>query len=343
MTGNRMTGDRMTSPTHAIGLVAIGRNEGERLKQCIDSIVGRVATAIYVDSASTDDSVAYARSQGIEVVELDMSLPFTAARARNAGYQRLRELNPEVRFVQFIDGDCAVVAGWLERAMESLASRDEAVVVWGRRMERYPEASIYNRLCDNEWRYDFPYGEVAMCGGDALMRVEAFEAVGGFNEALIAGEEPELCYRLRQNGGKILRIDADMTLHDANMTHFSQWWKRAVRSGHAYAEGAWLGRHDAEKRWASRTRRIWLWGALIPTLAIVPAPFTYGLSLVLLGLYPFSAYRQARHMVRHAAPWRHAMVSGGFSAISKFPALYGLLKFHYGRLRGSRSAIIEYK
>ena len=333
----------MTNANGEVGLVAIGRNEGDRLKQCIKSIAGRVACAVYVDSASTDDSVAFARSKGVEVVELDMSLPFTAARARNAGYQRLRAVHPGVRFVQFIDGDCAVVDGWLERAKETLDQRPDAVVVWGRRMERHPDASVYNRLCDNEWRYDMPYGEVPMCGGDALMRVEAFEAIGGFDESLIAGEEPELCHRLRQNGGKILRIDADMTLHDANMTHFSQWWKRSVRAGHAYAEGAWLSRNEPEKRWAGRTRRIWLWGAIIPALAIVPAPLTYGLSLLALGLYPVSAYRQARAMVRNGAPWRHAVVSGVFSAISKFPALYGLLKFHYGRLRGARSELIEYK
>lgn len=333
----------MSEVLDAVGVVAIGRNEGERLKQCIGSVVGRVACIVYVDSGSTDGSVAFAEGVGVEVVALDMTRPFTAARARNAGVERLRTLHPEVRFVQFIDGDCAVVERWLDRAIETLESHPEAVVVWGRRMERYPEASIYNRICDNEWRYDLPYGTVAMCGGDAMMRVEAFEAVGGFNEGLIAGEEPELCQRLRQQGGIILRIDADMTLHDAAMTRFSQWWMRAMRAGHAYAEGAWLSRRDPERRWAGRTRRIWIWGAIVPAAAVVPAPFTLGASLLLLGLYPVSAYRQTSAMVRNGAPWRYAAISGVFSSISKFPALAGLLKFHYGRVFGARSMLIEYK
>ena len=50
--------------------------------------------------------------------------------------------------------------------------------------------------------------------------------VGGFNPAVIAGEEPELCVRLRQAGWKIHRLDAEMTLHDAAMTSWRQWWKR---------------------------------------------------------------------------------------------------------------------
>ena len=37
------------------------------------------------------------------------------------------------------------------------------------------------------------------------MRVEAFEAVGGYRAQLIAGEEPELCVRLREIGWKIWR------------------------------------------------------------------------------------------------------------------------------------------
>ena len=100
----------------AIGVVAIGRNEGERLRRCLESLDGHGLTVVYVDSGSTDDSVALARSLSIEVVDLDMSTPFTAARARNAGFERLLQIDPGVRFVQFLDGDCEVADGWLERA-----------------------------------------------------------------------------------------------------------------------------------------------------------------------------------------------------------------------------------
>src|SRR5262249_30270274 len=159
---------------------------------------------VYVDSGSTDDSVAFARSRGVEVVELDMSIPFTAARARNEGLDRLLKVDPEVHFVQFVDGDCEVQQGWLQKAEQTLQSETAVAVVCGRRRERFPQSSIYNRLCDMEW--DTPIGEAGACGGDAMMRVPALRQVGGYRASLIAGEEPELCTRLRGAGWKVLRL-----------------------------------------------------------------------------------------------------------------------------------------
>ena len=155
---------------------------------------------VYVDSGSTDGSVELARSLGVDVVKLDLSTSFTAARARNVGLAHLLEADAPIKFVQFVDGDCEVVEGWIERAKRELDAQPNVAVVCGRRRERFPDISIYNRLCDMEW--DTPIGETKACGGDAMMRVESFQQVDGFNPLLIAGEEPELCVRLRQKGGK---------------------------------------------------------------------------------------------------------------------------------------------
>jgi GT2 family glycosyltransferase len=161
--------------------------------------------------------------------------PFTAARARNEGLARLLEGGP-LDYVQFIDGDCALQPGWIDTAQAFLDENPQAAVVHGRRRERYPEATVYNQLCD--WEWDRPPGQAISCGGDAMMRVAAFQAVGGYDPHLIAGEEPELCVRLRAAGWQIWCLDAEMTLHDAAMTRFGQYWRRARRAGHAYAEGA---------------------------------------------------------------------------------------------------------
>ncbi len=68
-----------------VGVVVIGRNEGERLVRSLESVVGKAAAVVYVDSASSDQSVANARRIGADVVELDRSEPFTAARAECRG------------------------------------------------------------------------------------------------------------------------------------------------------------------------------------------------------------------------------------------------------------------
>jgi len=335
-----MTDTAPSPATPALGLVAIGRNEGDRLRQCLTSIVGRVGQAVYVDSGSTDGSVALARSLGVEVVELDLSVPFTAARARNAGWARLQELVPELEFVQFVDGDCEVVPGWLEAALATLQEQAEVAVVCGRRRERFPEASAYNLLCDLEW--ETPVGEASACGGDAMMRVAALQAAGGFDPSLIAGEEPELCYRLRQAGWKIWRIDAEMTRHDAAMSRFGQWWRRTVRAGHAYAEGAWLHGREPERYYVRECRSILLWGLAIPSVVLLSLWPARGWSAMLLLVYPLQVYRIARGQRSRCSP-EAAMLYARACVAGKFANVVGMLRFHVNRLTRRANQLIEYK
>ncbi|MBV8885378.1 MAG: glycosyltransferase family 2 protein [Chroococcidiopsidaceae cyanobacterium CP_BM_RX_35] len=324
-----------------IGLVAIGRNEGKRLHQCLLSASGNVDSIVYVDSGSTDGSVELARSLGIEVVELDLSVPFTAARARTTGFMRLLEVNDQLEFVQFVDGDCEVVEGWLERAQSELAAHPDVAVVCGRRRERYPNLTVYNRLCDLEW--NTPIGETKACGGDAMVRVTAFQQVGGFNPTLIAGEEPELCVRLRQKGWKILRLEAEMTWHDAQMTSFSQWWKRSIRAGHAYAEGAWLHGGEPERHWVKESQSIWVWGLFLPLLAFGMAWPTYSLSLLLLVGYPIGVYRTYRYARLRGFKQQDSVLYALFCVLGKFPNLMGQLRFHLNRWLSRQNQLIEYK
>lgn len=313
-----------------VGAVAIGRNEGARLVRCLAALVAAADRVVYVDSGSTDGSVAAARAAGAEVVELDPSLPFTAARARNAGLARLAErtLPP---LVQFVDGDCELQPGWIATATAFLAAHPDVAVVCGRRRERHPEASLWNRLIDREW--DTPVGEAKACGGDALMRTAALRAVGGFDPTLIAGEEPELCVRLRRAGWRVWRLDAEMTLHDAGMTRFGQWWRRTARSGHAAAEGAALHGGRPERHGVRQTASALLWGAALPLAALVGALLTPW-ALLLLLVYPAQILRLARR-----AGWAGA----AFLVFGKVPEALGALSYARRRLAGRPTRLIEYK
>lgn len=313
-----------------IGAVAIGRNEGDRLARCLASLAPVAGRVVYVDSNSTDNSVALAQAAGAEVVELDPSVPFTAARARNAGLARLAESGTPT-FVQFIDGDCELQPGWMAQARTFLEDHKTVAVVCGRRRERHPEASLWNRLIDEEW--DTPVGEAKACGGDALMRTLALEQVGGFNPTLIAGEEPELCVRLRQANWRVWRLDAEMTLHDAAMTKVSQWWKRNARAGHASAEGMALHGRLPERHGVARTRRAILWGAVLPVVALLGAVFNPWTLLLLLA-YPAQIARLSRH-----EGWARAT----FLTLGKIPEAQGALAYAIRRLRGVQGEIIEYK
>jgi len=321
-----------------VGVVIIGRNEGDRLIRCLGSLANRSNQLVYVDSDSTDDSVSVARNMGAEVVTLDLSVPFTAARARNEGFNRLRELYSQIEFVQFVDGDCEVIVGWLDIAAGFLATHQDVAVVCGRRRERYPEFTIYNMLCDIEW--DTPIGEAKSCGGDAMMRVKAFEKAKGFRTSLIAGEEPELCVRLRASGWKIWRLDEEMTLHDAAMDRFGQWWKRALRSGYAYAEGAHLHGAPPERHRIKESRRVWILGLGIPVITVFLIFWQGAWGLAILLIYPAQIVRLAvRNQWNMERSWWYAF----FLVLGKFPEAAGQLKFQFNRLTGKTAHLIEYK
>ena len=236
----------MTASSVKFGIVVIGRNEGDRLKRCIASLPSDT-TVVYIDSGSTDGSPQWVRARGINVVDLEMQSGFTAARARNVGFFRLLELAPDTKYVQFVDGDCELDSSWPGAAISFLEKNAQAGAVFGRRRERYPSRSVYNWLCDLEW--NTPTGESKAFGGDVFMRVSAFQAVGGYRNDVIAGEDPELGIRLRAAQWKLFRLDQEMTLHDAAITRFSQWWRRSVRSGYAFALGAELHGAPPERHW----------------------------------------------------------------------------------------------
>jgi GT2 family glycosyltransferase len=325
-----------------VAIVAIGRNEGERLKLCLRAALRDSTIVVYVDSGSADGSADFARSVGCHVVELDGSRPFTAARARNEGFARVMEVQPDATFVQFLDGDCEMEEGWLEAAVAAFTARSDAGLVRGHVREIHPEASVYNLLCGLEWRQT--PGEISTSGGRFMARTCVFREVGGFGSDLIAGEDPEFNVRVRRRGWKILMIDAPMARHDAAMKRFRQWWRRNQRAGHAYAEVRAL-HGDGEERWyVSDCRRIFVWGLALPGLALVLAPFTRGLSLAVL-LCAYGA--QLIHIVRgcRKRKWtmRESWVYGFFTVISRFPALQGLLSYYWRRLRGDAATLIEYK
>lgn len=320
-----------------VGVVVIGRNEGERLVESLRSVQEQADAIVYVDSGSTDGSRERASGLGIQVVELDNSLPFCAGRGRNAGFKRLTAQFPHLEFIQFIDGDCILADQWLEKALAKMESDDKVGAVCGRRSEAFPEASLYNLLCDMEW--DTSVGETQASGGDVMVRVSSFMQVDGFDINFAAGEEPEMCLRMRQKGWTVWRIDADMTQHDAAMYEFGQWWKRTKRSGRAYAQNAWVHGREPERFNVKESLSIWLYAFVVPVLALSLAWFTNGWSLLLFAAYPWLLWRVYGHRRSHGDGHRRALTYSAFVALGKFPQLLGQMSF----LRTRKAKLIEYK
>lgn len=331
----------MKAKLNEIAAIVIGRNEGDRLRVCLESIRDEVTRVVYVDSGSSDGSVPLAHSLGVEVVELDMAIPFTAARGRNAGIDHLENIGSVPSFIQFVDGDCEIMAGWFSAAMSEIQKRDDIAVVCGRRHERHPDRSLYNRIVDMEW--NTPVGEATSCGGDALIRYSALKDVHGYDASLIAGEEPEMCLRMRSKGWKIMRIAQDMTLHDAQLKSFRQFWRRSVRCGHAYAEGYALHGRTPNRYRERELRSILFWSLLLPSAIFIALPTSRGRSLLFLGGYTVLWNRIRRHRLAMNDTPLDAAIYAGANIVFKFAELQGMAQYLFNRLLGKKSRIIEYK
>ena len=331
------------SASPRIGVVVIGRNEGDRLAGCFASLRDLDCAVCYVDSGSSDASVALARAACELVVELDPVRPFSAARARNEGFEALIKAHPQLASVQFLDGDCTLLPGWLEAASAVLQADAQRAVVIGPLQERRPEASVYNRLCALEWKS--PPGDLSnfgALGGIMLVRATVFAQMKGFNAQVIAGEDSEFGVRIGLAGLKITKIAAPMATHDADMGRFGQWWRRAVRAGHATGQRFELNGRGPLRDCARERRSVLIWGISLPLAIIVLAPLTHGLSLLLAGGYLVLAQRIIRYRVGQGDSAADARLYARFNIIGKFAEAIGLLKFYINRASG-RYRIIEYK
>ena len=315
-----------------VAFVAIGRNEGERLGQCLGSLLRHSDQVVYVDSASSDGSDDLARRSGAVTLALDPAQLLSAARGRNTGFTEVRKRFPDCEFVQFIDGDCTLADGWVEHALAFMDSNPRAAIACGRRFEAHPRASLYNQLIDEEW--NTPVGRADASGGDALVRVSAFEQVGGFNSDLKAGEEPEMAARMRAAGWEIWRLDAPMTEHDARLASFRQWWTRCVRGGFGYAQ-VWS---MTKQVFGRQLRSAFFWVLAVPILFFLAA-ITLRQPLLLLGIplvYALQIARIAGRRGYSAAAWQ----SGAMLMLAKLPETIGALSYFLGR---KPQRLAEYK
>lgn len=317
--------------------VAIGRNEGARLRDCLLSLQAQVGRVVYVDSGSSDGSADLARGLGVIVVELDPAQPFSAARGRNEGFAALREGGlPE--FVQFVDGDCVLVPGWITAGVAALDADATLALVTGWRGEERPEANAYHAMAELDWRA--PAGAIETCGGDMLLRATVFAELGGFDARIVASEDEEFTRRLRKAGHGALRLPLEMTRHDIAMTRFSEWWRRHLRAGQGFAEVG--GMHPPH--FASERRRAVLWGGVLPILFVAALALGWWwFALLALVLWVASFWRIRRWLRGKGLANVLASRVALLYVLVKIPQLLGMIRFY---LRGGRRAepqIIEYR
>jgi glycosyltransferase involved in cell wall biosynthesis len=326
-----------------VSVVVIGRNEGTRLQRCLQSVLqshwGQTQhELIYVDSRSTDQSVVNAQALGAQVIVLNDASP-CAAKARNLGWQAARG-----EYVLFLDGDTELHPDFVARALATLAEPG-LCAAWGHRRESNPAQSIYTKVLDLDWVY--PTGRTLYFGGDVLVRRAALAQVGGFDPSLKAGEEPELCARLRAAGWQIEHIDVPMTRHDLAVTSMRAYWLRAYRSGIAYAEVAERMRLRGDVLWQHEARRDFRHGLLFsvsPLLLLGALWWQPVLALTLVALAFLYLVRTALRCAWKApGQWSLCAQYAVHAHFQKIPALFGQLKWRQAVRQQSEIALVDYK
>ena len=327
-----------------LSVVVIGRNEGQRLVRCLESVAamdppsGNVEI-IYVDTASTDGSVKRAASLGARVMQVNPMRP-CASIGRNAGWRSAR-----ASIVLFLDGDTVLAPDFVVDGLKQFQDPSVAVVC-GHRREINTENSIYNRVLDLDW-IPAP-GPDVLCGGDALIRRDVLEQTGGYDEQLIAGEDAELCTRIRTLGYKIVRLDRRMVGHDLAIVRFWQYWRRSVRTGYAYAKVSDRFQHTESRVWYREARRNRLRGAVM--LAVVAGLPILGLitrSLIpvvaAISIVAALSIRTAIKSRWKCEEWSTRLLYGLHSQLGQIPIFLGQLKYQKDRVIGTTAELIEYK
>ena len=189
-------------------VIVIGKNEEAHLGACLRSVQAAAAEVgaaeiVYVDSASTDGSVAIAQSLGVRVLSLRPDWKHTPAAGRYIGFHHTTG-----ELLMFVDGDCVIEREWLSRALAYFAEPEVAGV-----------AGFLNDL-DTHGRTIPFVGERARAvktlttlRGIAAYRRTALEQAGPFNPHLRSEEEAELALRLRRAGWKLLHLPYQMGFH----------------------------------------------------------------------------------------------------------------------------------
>lgn len=170
-------------------------NEANWLPQCLQSVQRAMASqsmqgeVIVCDNNSSDGTARLARELGARVVFESHN---QISRARNRGAAAASG-----EYLVFLDADSQLSPALLGAALQQLRSGDcvggGAVVEMDRRMR------CLERL--GQWLWNRLSIVLKLAAGSFLYcRREAFEGLGGFSEAVYAGEELWLSRRLRRWG-----------------------------------------------------------------------------------------------------------------------------------------------
>jgi glycosyltransferase involved in cell wall biosynthesis len=177
-----------------ISFIIPARNEESLIGRTVDAIhraalaSGEPYEVIVVDDASTDRTAEVSLAHRAKLVRVDYR---KIAAVRNAGARLARG-----DLLIFVDADTLVPAKTLQAVLKALGEGAVGGGAWVQMADGVPRwGRVLTRIIVEA------YGRAGFAGGCFLFaRREAFQAVGGFDEAYFASEEVHLSRALKKRG-----------------------------------------------------------------------------------------------------------------------------------------------
>jgi hypothetical protein len=192
----------------ALSFVIPVRNDAAGLQRCLasirESLKGIHAEIIVGDNGSTDPSAKVAEAAGARVLHLPGRC---VAEVRN-----LAAASAGGELLAFVDADNELAGGWVSAALGAM--RDASTIAAGAHYRAPVRATWVQQLYDRLRGHQPGARAVDWLGsGNLVVRRSAFAAIGGFDTALETCEDVDLCQRLIARGGRIMGVDAMVSVH----------------------------------------------------------------------------------------------------------------------------------
>jgi GT2 family glycosyltransferase len=325
------------SATPKFSVVVPVLNSRAYLRESLGSIRRAIALhgdveLVVMDNGSTDGSYEMLLADYASFARIEQVKGVTVGALRNLGAALTR-----CDILVFLDSDCVIPEDYFDQALQVLQTK--RVDATGSKVS-LPECpnwveKVWYAMHSTQREGYRNY----INSGNLVVRKSAFDAVGGFDGALVTGEDSDLCIRLNQRGYKVYVAPSVRAIHLANDKTLTVFFRKHIWRG--------LGMFGSRRgRRLSKPVLMTLAHMGFALLAIAslfigafPVVARVGFALILVSVVPLLAvfYRIAEAGVR--VPLAQAVLLYQLYFLARMVSLFRIAASQLSRSKGDHESV----